>query len=62
MSDNLMKKLHLAELEILRLKRHALAIENDTLRLRIKMNVETRRRLLNQIKKMNAEANPPLPF
>lgn len=62
MTNELSTELYKAKIEILRLKRHMLALENDTMRLKIKSNAQIRRNLKSEIKKMHAELNPPLPF
>lgn len=60
--EQLTKELYEAKVEILRLKRHLLAVDNDAMRLKIRMNADTRRKLKAEIKKLHAEINPPLPF
>lgn len=62
MTDELSLELHKAKIEILRLKRHTLALENETMRLKIQTNAQIRRNLKNEIKRLHAELNPPLPF
>lgn len=55
-------ELHNTKVEVIRLKRHVLAVENDTMRLRIKMNAEIRRGLKKELEKLHEDIQPKLPF
>lgn len=61
-NEEMQVELYKTKIEVLRLKRHLLAVENDAMRLRIKQNAEHRRKLKKEITRMHGELNPPLPF
>lgn len=62
MVEQLTKELYEAKAETIRIKRHLLAIENDCYRMKIRMNADVRRKLKAELKKINEEIQPPLPF
>lgn len=62
MHEQLTKELYETKIELLRVKRHLLAVDNDAMRLKIKMNAQARRNLKNEIQKLHSELQPKLPF
>lgn len=62
MHEQLTKELYETKIELLRVKRHLLAVDNDAMRLKIKMNAQARRQLKNEIQKLHSELQPKLPF
>lgn len=62
MIDQLTKKLYELQAEAIRIKRRLLAIENENYRMKIRINAEARRQLKNELKEINEEIQPKLPF